>query len=155
VGQSLGAGRLDEAKVYANRMIFFSVGCCTVFAGIMALVGGFFPSIYNTEESIRELASIFIFISALAMPLCAFSHCAYFTLRSGGKTGITFLFDSVYTWVLLIPFAYVLANFTALPIITVFFLVQFTEAVKVVIGFFMIKSGVWLQNIVTKKPESV
>ncbi len=153
VGQSLGAGRLEEAKVYANRMIFFSVGCCTVFAGIMALVGGFFPSIYNTEESIRELASIFIFISALAMPLCAFSHCAYFTLRSGGKTGITFLFDSVYTWLLLIPFAYVLANFTALPIITVFFLVQFTEAIKVVIGFFMIKSGVWLQNIVTKKPE--
>ncbi|MBQ8725121.1 MAG: MATE family efflux transporter [Oscillospiraceae bacterium] len=154
VGQSLGAGRLQEAKVYANRMIFFSVGCCTVFAGIMALIGGFFPSIYNTEESIRELASIFIFISALAMPLCAFSHCAYFTLRSGGKTGITFLFDSVYTWVLLIPFAFVLANFTALPIITVFFLVQFTEAVKVVIGFFMIKSGVWLQNIVTKELES-
>ncbi len=153
VGQSLGAGRLQEAKVYANRMIFFSVGCCTVFAGIMVLVGGFFPSIYNTEESIRELASIFIFISALAMPLCAFSHCAYFTLRSGGKTGITFIFDSVYTWVLLIPFAFVLANFTSLPIVTVFFLVQFTEAIKVVIGFFMIKSGVWLQNIVAKKPE--
>lgn len=153
VGQSLGAGRLQEAKVYANRMIFFSVGCCTVFAGIMVLVGGFFPSIYNTEESIRELARIFIFISALAMPLCAFSHCAYFTLRSGGKTGITFIFDSVYTWVLLIPFAFVLANFTSLPIVTVFFLVQFTEAIKVVIGFFMIKSGVWLQNIVAKKPE--
>ncbi len=151
VGQSLGAGRLDEAKLYARRMIFFSVGCCAVIAGIMALVGGFFPLIYNTEESIRELASTFIFISALAMPLCAFSHCTYFTLRSGGKTGITFLFDSVYTWVLLIPFAFVLARFTELPIITVFFLVQFSEAIKVVIGFFMVKSDVWLQNIVSEK----
>lgn len=154
VGQSLGAGRLDEAKDYARKMIFFCVACCAVFSGLMAVVGGFFPSIYNTDESIRELARNFIFIAALAMPLCAFSHCSYFTLRSGGKTGITFLFDSGYTWVILIPFAYFLSRFTDLPIITVFFLVQFTEIFKVIIGFFMIKSGIWLQNIVNKKPEN-
>ena len=114
----------------------------------MVSLGGLFPNIYNTEESIKELAKIFIMISALVMPLCAFSHCAYFTLRSGGKTVVTFLFDSVYTWVLIIPFAYALSHFTTLPIITVFFLVQFTEMVKVIIGFFMVKSNVWLQNIV-------
>lgn len=155
VGQCLGAGQLQEARTTARRMIFFSVGCCTVFAGLMALAGGFFPNIYNTEESIKSLARMFIFISALAMPLCAFSHCAYFTLRSGGKTVITFLFDSVYTWVIMIPFAYVLANHTVLPIETVFFLVQFTEIIKVTLGFFMVKSGIWLQNIVSQPERSV
>ena len=129
-------------------MIFFSVFCCTCISLLMIMVGRFFPSIYNTEESIRELAKKLITISALVMPLCAFSHCAYFTLRSGGKTVVTFLFDSVYTWVLVIPFAYVLANYTSLYITTVFFLVQFTEIFKVILGFFMVKSGVWMQNIV-------
>jgi len=148
VGQRLGAGKLEEARDADNKMIFFSVGCCAVVSAIMVVVGRFFPSIYNTEESIKELARTFILISALVMPLCAFSHCSYFTLRSGGKTIVTFLFDSVYTWVLIIPFAYILANHTSLPIITVFFLVQFTEIIKVTIGFFMVKSGVWLQNIV-------
>ena len=151
VGQLLGAGKVEEAKDADNKMIFFSVGCCTVVAAIMILVGGFFPSIYNTEESIKELAKIFINISALVMPLCAFSHCTYFTLRSGGKTGITFIFDSVYTWVLIIPFAYVLANHTKLSITVVFFLVQFTEIIKVIIGFFMIRSGAWVQNIVNEQ----
>ena len=151
VGQLLGAGKIEEAKDADNKMIFFSVGCCTVVAAIMAVVGGFFPSIYNTEESIKELAGTFIFISALVMPLCAFSHCSYFTLRSGGKTGITFLFDSVYTWVLVIPVAYLLANFSPFSIAMVFFLVQFTEIIKVTLGFFMVKSGVWLQNIVEEK----
>lgn len=150
VGQYLGAGRLKEAKDADNKMIFFSVACCTVVAAVMAVVGRFFPSIYNTQESIKELARNFILISALVMPLCAFSHCSYFTLRSGGKTGVTFLFDSVYTWVIVVPFAFVLANFTGLPIMTVFFLVQFTEIIKVIIGFFMVKSGVWLQNIVNE-----
>ena len=148
VGQLLGAGKLEEAKDADNKMIFFSVGCCTCVSLIMVSLGRLFPNIYNTEESIKELAKIFIMISALVMPLCAFSHCAYFTLRSGGKTVVTFLFDSVYTWVLIIPFAYALSHFTTLPIITVFFLVQFTEMVKVIIGFFMVKSNVWLQNIV-------
>lgn len=148
VGQLLGAGKIEEAKDADNKMIFFSVACCAGVSLIMVFLGGLFPSIYNTEESIKELAKTFIIISALAMPLCAFSHCAYFTLRSGGKTGITFLFDSVYTWVLIIPFAYALSHFSSLSIITVFFLVQFTEIVKVVLGFFMVKSGVWVQNIV-------
>lgn len=148
VGQLLGAGKIEEAKDADNKMIFFSVGCCAVVAAFMILVGRYFPAIYKTEDSIKELAKIFILISALVMPLCAFSHCAYFTLRSGGKTGITFLFDSVYTWVLIIPFAYVLANYTFLSIQLVFFLVQFTEMIKVAIGFFMVRSGTWIQNIV-------
>lgn len=148
VGQLLGAGKKEEAKDADNKMIFFSVFSCACISALMILVGRFFPSIYNTEESIKALAKSFIVIAALVMPLCAFSHCAYFTLRSGGKTIVTFLFDSVYTWVLIIPFAYVLANHTSLPITSVFFLVQFTEIIKVVLGFFMVKSGVWLQNIV-------
>lgn len=148
VGQLLGAGKIEEAKDADNKMIFFSVACCAGISVIMIFLGRLFPSIYNTEASIKELARIFIIISALAMPLCAFSHCTYFTLRSGGKTGVTFLFDSVYTWVLIIPFAAVLSRYTTLHITAVFFLIQFTEIIKVVIGFFMVKSGVWMQNIV-------
>lgn len=150
VGQLLGAGKIEEAKDADNKMIFFSVACCSVVALIMIAFGGMFPSIYKTQESIKELATEFIAISAAVMPICAFCHSAYFTLRSGGKTGVTFLFDSVYTWVLVIPFAYFLANFTGLTIQMVFFLVSFMELIKAAIGFFMIKSGVWLQNIVNE-----
>lgn len=148
VGQQLGAGRLEKARDADNKMIFFSVACCVLVALVMVLLGGFFPEIYKTQESIKELAAQFIAISALAMPIYAFSHCSYFTLRSGGKTIVTFLFDSVYTWVLLIPFAYLLVHETTLPIVTVFFLVNFSEIIKAVIGFFMVKSNVWLNNIV-------
>ncbi|MBO5087575.1 MAG: MATE family efflux transporter, partial [Lachnospiraceae bacterium] len=109
------------------------------------------PEIYKTEESIKDLASQFILIAAAVMPLCAFSHSAYFTLRSGGKTGVTFLFDSVYTWVIVVPFAFYLARYTMLPVTLVVFLVQFTEIIKVTIGFFMVRSNVWLNNIVSEK----
>ncbi len=148
IGQLLGAGRLEEAKKTNTKLIFFNVACCVGIGLIMMGVGTMFPSIYATEESIKALARVFIVISAAVMPLNAFCHCTYFTLRSGGKTFITFLFDSVYTWVIVIPVATVLAKFTTLPIALVFFLVQSMEFIKAIIGFFMVKSGSWLQNIV-------
>lgn len=150
VGQYLGAGKVEEAKDADRKMLFFNVVACMFMSLLMVLVGRLFPAIYNTHQSVKDLASVFILISALAMPLCAFTHSTYFTLRSGGKTFITFLFDSVYTWVLLIPFAYILSYHTLLSITTVFFLVQFSEIIKVIIGFFMVKSGSWAQNIVNK-----
>jgi Na+-driven multidrug efflux pump len=148
VGQHLGAGNLEEAKDSQRKMTFFSVVCCAGVAFIMMLVGGFFPELYETEESIKLLAKEFIMISAAVMPICAYCHCSYFTLRSGGKTVITFLFDSVYTWVIVIPVATILAKYSTLGIVLVFFLVSFLEIIKAIIGFFMVKRGVWIQNIV-------
>lgn len=121
VGQYLGAGELEKAKDADNKMIVFSVFCCVIMAAIMFLVGGFFPDIYNTTAEIKDLATKFIAVSALIMPFCSFSHASYFTLRSGGKTMVTFLFDSVFTWVVVVPVAFLLAHGTGLGIVSVIF----------------------------------
>lgn len=151
VGQHLGAGRIEEARDAQRKVTFFSVVACAAVAVVMIIVGQAFPNIYQTEESIKALARTFIVISAAIMPVCAYCHCTYFTLRSGGKTGITFVFDSGFTWVIIIPFATFLAKHTTLPIVLVFMLVQSLEMLKAVIGFFMVRSGTWLQNIVEKE----
>lgn len=148
VGQYLGAGKLKEAKDADNKMIVFSVFCCAVVAGVMLMIGGFFPQIYNTSEQIKTLATSFIAVSAIIMPFCSFSHASYFTLRSGGKTMVTFLFDSAFTWVVVVPTAFLLAHYTGLGIVSVYFLVQATELIKVIIGYFMVKSNVWLVQMV-------
>ncbi|MBR4707048.1 MAG: MATE family efflux transporter, partial [Pseudobutyrivibrio sp.] len=148
VGQYLGAGELEEAKDADNKMIAFSVFCCTIMAVIMFAFGGLFPRIYNVDPEIRHLATKFIAVAAIWMPFCSFSHCSYFTLRSGGKTLVTFLFDSVFTWVVMAPLAFVLAHYTGLGIVAVYFFVQGTEIIKNIMGYFMVKSNVWLVQMV-------
>ena len=148
VGQYLGAGELEKAKDADNKLIVFSVFCCVIVAVCMLFMGRFFPQIYNTSEEIRALAIRFIAVSAIIMPFCSFSHASYFTLRSGGKTMVTFLFDSVFTWIVVVPTAFLLAHFTGLDIVSVYFLVQATELIKVVIGYFMVHSNVWLVQMV-------
>lgn len=148
VGQLLGAGKNEEAKEADTQLIAFSVASCILIGAVMACFSKAFPSIYNTEKVVKDLASQFILVSALVLPLQAFTHAAYFTLRSGGKTLITFLFDSVFVWCIVIPFAFLLSKYTSLMIVVVYLLVQLTEIIKCIIGYVMVKRGSWLQNIV-------
>ncbi len=149
VGQHLGADEKEEAKLAAYRLITFSVLSCIVMGGALAACSSLFPQIYNTTDEIKALAAKFILISALFMPLHAFLHASYFTLRSGGKTIITFLFDSVYIWVASIPLAFCLTRFTDMTIVPIFFWCSMIDAIKCVIGFILVKKGIWIQNITT------
>ncbi|MCI8897769.1 MAG: MATE family efflux transporter [Lachnospiraceae bacterium] len=148
VGQLLGAGRMAEARDQDNKLIAFSVFCCTCVALVMLVLAPYFPMLYNTGADVRELAKYFIMITAVFMPQNAFLHASYFTLRSGGKTIVTFLFDSVFIWCVSVTIAFTLSRFTALPVTSVFILVQVGDIIKCIIGFVLVKKGVWLQNIV-------
>lgn len=148
IGQLLGANELREAKEAAPKLITFSTLLCVCVGTVMALFAPLFPLLYNTTENVRELATSFIIISAIWMPAHGMLHATYFTLRSGGKTVITFFFDCGYSWLVSVPLAYSLANFTNLHILNIYFFVQSAELIKCVIGAVLIKKGVWLSNIV-------
>ena len=151
IGQLLGAGDLKKAREEDNQLIAFSVFCCVITGAVMFCIAPLFPQIYNTEPSIQLLATRIIQICALCMPIFAFVNATYFTLRSGGKTVITFLFDSCFMWVVTIPVVFVLSRFTAMYIATIYLIGQLTDLIKCVIGFVLVKKGVWLQNIVTEE----
>lgn len=151
VGQLLGAGKTEEAKDTDRKLIVLTELLCLLFGGIMATLSGAFPHIYNTEPEIRTLATRFILINAALMPVQAYANAAYFTLRSGGKTFVTFLFDSVFSCLVVAPVAFVLSRFTAMPVVWLFLCCQSLELLKCVVGFFMIRSGIWIQNIVKEE----
>lgn len=150
VGQLLGAGKMEEARDTDNKIIVFSVLSCIGVALLMVCIAPFFPRIYNTTPDVKALAVQFIIAQAVFMPQAAFMHAAYFTLRSGGKTIVTFLFDSVFVWCVSVPVAYCLSRFTLMPVIAIFAMVQIADWIKCIIGFILVKKGVWLQNIVTE-----
>lgn len=151
VGQLLGANKMKEAKDTAVKLIFFSVVCCIAVGCIMALTSPLFPRIYKTDQVVKDLAQKFIIITSVMLPLNAFTHATYFTLRSGGKTIITFLFDSVYIWTICIPIAFFLTKGTVLAIIPIYIICQSLELIKCTIGFLLIKKGVWLHNMVSEQ----
>lgn len=148
IGQLLGAGKKQEAKDTDRKMIVCSVLISVGVSAILVTASALFPQIYNTTGEIRYLASHFILVYALAAPFNAFTNASYFTLRSGGKTVMTFIFDSGFIWGINVPLAMILAHFTTLPIVWMFFCISMLDVVKSVIGFILVKRGTWLNIIV-------
>lgn len=147
VGQKLGAGELEKAKDYAYKLIAFAATVAALCGLVMALASPIFPRLYNTTPEVRALASRMLIIMAIGLPFVAFSHSCYFTLRCGGKTIVTVLFDSVFMWVVAIPLSWCLSRFTALPMFPLFVLCQLPEVIKCFLGFFVVRSGSWVQNL--------
>ena len=148
MGQMLGAGNSEAQVRDANRkLIAVSVVAGGFFGGIMACFSGLFPMIYNTTQEVRSLAAILICINAGMMPFNSYTNATYFTLRSGGQTFVTFLFDSCFVWTCCVPLAFCLSRFTELPIVPLFLICQGLELVKCAIGAFMLKQGKWIQNL--------
>lgn len=149
-GQWLGAGKFKEAKENSVSLMWFTGILCAFLTVVLISISGVFPLLYKTSDEVRHLGTNFIIITAVFFPVQGFLNALYFTLRSGGKTLITFLFDSVYSWVFTVPIAFCLCNFTALPILTIYAIVQGADIIKVLVGYVLIKKGVWITNLVAE-----
>ena len=150
VGQSLGANRMEKARGDVWRLMALSFVTCIAIGTVMATLSPFFPLMYNTTEDVRHLATRLILTMAVFMPMYSISHASYFTLRSGGSTVITFLFDSGYMWVINIPLALALTHWTSLPIWWLFPLCEAAGILKMLLGLYFVRSGRWIRNIVSK-----
>ena len=152
IGQMLGASRLDQARKASYKMIAFSFALALSVAVVYFIVARYIPYVYNTEPEIRELATRIMRVTAIVMPFEAVTHSTYFTLRSGGKMLVTFIFDCGFMWGISVILAYALATFTTLSFFTVFTIVQLTSALKSVIGVLLVKNGFWVKNIISSQP---
>ncbi len=151
IGQHLGANRMKEARGDVWRLMGFGVATSLVIGGLMALFSSLFPMLYDVTEDVRHLATRFIITMGLFMPMYSASHASYFTLRSGGSTLMTFLFDAAFVWVISIPLARLLIHHTALPIELLYPLCELAGLIKLVLGITIVRSGVWVKNIVHKE----
>ena len=148
MGQMLGASAPEaEVRDYSRKLIAISITSGVLFGVLTAALSGAFPHIYNTSHEVRTLATRLILIAALFMPFDALANAAYFILRSGGQTYITFLFDSGFVWVVMVPLAFILSRFAHMPILPLYLICQSTNILKGGLGVFFLKQGKWIQNL--------
>ena len=150
VGQALGAGEYERARKDAFTLTWFSGVICVGLAVALICLSGFFPQIYDTTDSVRTLATHFIIATALFFPVQGVLNSLYFTIRSGGKTLVTFIFDSVFSWTVTIPLAMALCFLTDMHILLVYTIIEAADIIKIIIGGVMFKKGIWIKNLTSE-----
>ena len=147
-GQLLGASEFEKARKSAIKLMWFAGGICIILTVILISISGVFPRIYNTTEDVRNYATNFIIVTAVFFPIQSCLNALYFTLRSGGKTVLTFFFDSVFSWAVSVPVAMLVCTFSSLPILPIFIIVQSLDIIKLIVGYILVKKGIWITNLV-------
>lgn len=148
VGNILGSGDMEKARDSSRKLMAFSATLGVLLTGLYIGLAFVFPSLYNTSDDAKELAKYIMIVAACFVPLESIINCAYFTIRAGGRTLITFLFDSFYTWVIPVPVAIIISRLTNLDIIWMYLTIQCLEIIKMTVGFIILRSGIWCKKFV-------
>ena len=149
VGQRLGAGEMEEARDVDRKLIFLTEVIHVIIGLAMIVCAPLVPRMYNVSAEVRDLTRQLLTIAGLSLPIHSFAHVTYFTIRSGGRTVITFFFDAVYIWAVTVLLAFLLTRYTDLKIVQIYFCVQFIDVIKVIIGLLMLRSDFWARNVVS------
>lgn len=148
IGHELGSGNTEKAYEDDIKLIWFSTSICVLVGLFIAGASLFVPDFYNTTPEVKSLARQFLLVVACCAPVLGFTNCCYFTLRCGGKTLITFLFDSMFVLAINLPSAYFLTHATPLPVVRCYAIVYSEDLFKSIYGYILVKKKIWVNNMV-------
>ena len=148
VGKYLGAGDVETAQDADTKLIAFSVFTGFVMGVLLVCTSSLFPMGYKVSDEAKRIAATFLLMTGCLMPMQGFLHSCYFTLRCGGKTLITMLYDSVFVCVVNVPLAFALAKLTNWDVTWIYLAANGVEVLKAVLGYVMLRKKIWINRIV-------
>ncbi len=114
VGQSVGAGRLAEAKRYSYMGIGFAVSFSLISIAILLIARGSIASLYTADPAIMALAAQFFLYGAFFQLSDAVQAPIQGALRGYKDVNVTLLMGFVSLWVIGLPVGYVFSAHTSL-----------------------------------------
>lgn len=147
VGRELGSGNIEEAVDTDRKLIVFSAMMAAVIVIVLFFIAPVFPNFYNTSAYVRETAANLLKVGGLCLWIASLYNASYYTLRCGGKTVITLLFDSIGTIFVSFPISYLLAHYTNLDIVHMYMIICLIDLYKVVLGIYLVRKGIWIKNL--------
>lgn len=147
VGRLLGANKIEEAIDTDRKLIVFDFMVAFFVGVVLFILAPIFPNFYNTSDVVKITATNMLKVGGACLWIGSLYNASYYTLRSGGKTIITLLFDSVGTIFVTFPVSYVLAHYTNLSIVHMYLIICLVDLYKVILGLTLVKKGIWIKNL--------
>lgn len=152
IGNAVGIGEKKELiQRKANSVLLVAGLIGLLSSGILLLIRGPVINFYEVSDATKALA--YDLVVSYAIVLVLQSLAVQFVVgifRGGGDTKFAMLTDVLFLWIFAIPFgAYVGLVLKASPPF-VYLALRSDEVIKVVIGFFRLKSGKWIRDITVK-----
>ncbi len=149
VGGKIGAGEFDEAYDYAKSFIILSTVSGVILGLGLTLSADLILNLFSSlEPEVYDLARSIIIIMGLTFVIRVYNNISIVgVLRSGGNTKVAMKIDLSTVWLIGVPLAFIGSMVLKLPVYYLFLLITVEELVKAILGFPIIKSKKWIQDI--------
>ncbi|MBR3247417.1 MAG: MATE family efflux transporter [Clostridiales bacterium] len=152
IGNELGAGNLDTAKTYGDRL--FKI---TVVSGIiLGLICAASAPVILHFTNLTETAEHYLFIMLMMCSYYILGRSINSTLiggifSAGGDTRFGFICDTITMWAFIVPVGFLSAFVLNWPVMVVYFLLNLDEIIKIPVVIIHYRKYKWVKNIINEE----
>jgi putative MATE family efflux protein len=149
VGKAIGAGRSEQARVYARRLTRLAFFTAIFVAMLLYPLSLGLPLVFNVGQEVLSLTSLFLLLLGLSYPFNAYNMTMIIGVcRAGGDTAFCTFYDLFFLWCFAIPAAALASFVFHLPPVLVYLCFALENPLKAIIGVLRFRSGKWLRKLV-------
>ncbi len=148
VGQDLGKGAIENAKIHAKLLAKLSVIVAIVITFIAFMLSFIIPEFYNIDSEMKAASANVLRIVGLYFPVYNLTTTYFFILRSGGDAKGVLMIDALFMWLVAVPYAYAAIMYVPLSIPIVYIIVQSSDLIKLVISYLRYKQNKWVKTLI-------
>ncbi len=148
LGSTLGAGKLEDARRQSKWLLSGSLMLGLIMTGFAMLTTFLIPLVFGrlSNEAITICRNMVI-LMAVFMPIWLYTISQLAVSRAGGDTLMGATADAFLTVFVMIPSVFILAIFTDIGPIGLYFSVKLIDVVKAVVFHQWLKRERWLRNL--------
>ncbi|MDR1239200.1 MAG: MATE family efflux transporter [Treponema sp.] len=149
IGGSLGAGKLDEARIQARWIKSGSIAAGIIVAVLGAAASALLiPLVFsNLSAGARQISLGLVLVILVYLPLWALLNSQFAISRSGGDAAMGMYTDLSVNTLLFVPGAFILALGTSLHPVIMFAILKLTDIVKIFIARHFLNKERWVKNL--------
>ena len=148
VGNRIGAGKEDEAYLYAGRSLGIGIVGGLFLGLLLQLVKVPILSLYKVSPEVIENAGHIINVVSFFLWIRVNNMTTVVgILRAGGDTRFSLFMDGIIIWIVGVPMAYLGAFVFNFPVYLVYLCAMSEEATKWVLGIIRYRSRKWINNL--------
>jgi putative MATE family efflux protein len=149
VGRSIGAGRENEAFLYAKRMLMVGAVSMAAMGAVLLCIRGPIVSLFRYSDETLALAEQVLVISAFFLAVRSFNGVNVVgVLRSGGDTVFSMVLDICVLWLVGVPLAMLAGLELKWSLPAVYLITQVEECLKLLVAVPRFISKKWIRNLV-------
>lgn len=149
VGNELGSGNMERAKLYGDRLSRLSIVAGAVTGGIILLCT---PLILRLTFTLSDTAAGYL---KIMLAVCSYYiigksiNCTVIAgiFPAGSDTRFGLICDTVTMWCIVVPAGLIVAFVLRLPVIGVYLVLNTDEIIKLPVVYWYYKKYRWLKNI--------